>query len=138
MLTISTVDVKLSTVDIEYRYQGTIRQRGDEMARETLQTLSEPMYYVLLALVEERCGVDIMQQVEHISNERIKIGPGTLYAMLDKFLTNGLINETRLEGRKRWYIIDELGRDMLNKEYLRLCKMKEEGERILGGEINNE
>ena len=76
------------------------------MARETLQTLSEPMYYVLLALMEERCGVDIMQQVEYISNERISIGPGTLYAMLDKFLTNGIIEQTRLEGRKRWYMKD--------------------------------
>ena len=106
------------------------------MARETLQTLSEPMYYVLLALVEERCGVDIMQQVEHISNERISIGPGTLYAMLDKFLTNGIIEQTKLEGRKRWYIINDKGKDMLTKEYERLCMMKQEGELILGGVIN--
>jgi len=54
------------------------------MAREKLQTLSEPMYYILLALMEERCGVDIMKEVERISNDRISVGPGTLYALLDK------------------------------------------------------
>ncbi len=135
-MTISIVDVILSIIDIDTRYRATIKQRGDKMARETLQTLSEPMYYVLLALMEERCGVDIMQQVEYISNERINIGPGTLYAMLDKFLTNGIIEQTRLEGRKRWYIINDLGKDMLIKEYERLCKMKQEGELILGGVTN--
>ena len=30
------------------------------MAREQFQTLTEPMYYILIALSEECCGVDIM------------------------------------------------------------------------------
>ena len=34
------------------------------MARKQFQTLSEPMYYVLLSLTEECCGVDIMKKVE--------------------------------------------------------------------------
>ena len=33
------------------------------MAREQFQTLTEPMYYILLALTEECCGVDIMEKV---------------------------------------------------------------------------
>ena len=55
------------------------------MAREQFQTLTEPMYYILLALTQECCGVDIMDRVRQISNGRIKVGPGTLYAMLSKF-----------------------------------------------------
>ena len=31
------------------------------MAREQFQTLTETMYYILLALTEECCGVDIME-----------------------------------------------------------------------------
>lgn len=31
------------------------------MAREQFQTLTEPMYYILMALSEECCGVDIME-----------------------------------------------------------------------------
>lgn len=98
------------------------------MAREQLQTLSEPMYYILLALKQECCGVDIMKQVEEISNHRITVGAGTLYALLDKFLKAGLIRETKVEGRKRSYIITELGREMLKKEYDRLLTMIKDGE----------
>lgn len=102
------------------------------MAREQLQTLSEPMYYILLALTEECCGVDIMQRVEEISRKRIAVGPGTLYALLDKFLSSGLIVQTRAEGRKRSYIITQTGLDMLNREYDRLKAMLSEGGEILG------
>ena len=63
------------------------------MAREQFQTLTEPMYYILLALLREVCGVDIMARVEEISGGRVKVGPGTLYAMLQKFEENGLITE---------------------------------------------
>ena len=51
------------------------------MAREQFQTLTEPMYYILMALIDERCGVDIMSAVDEISNGRVKVGPGTLYAV---------------------------------------------------------
>ena len=54
------------------------------MAREQLQTLTEPMYYILLALLEECCGVDIMEKVKELSGGRVRVGPGTLYAMLGR------------------------------------------------------
>ena len=101
------------------------------MAREQLQTLSEPMYYILLALTEECCGVDIMQKVREISRERIAVGPGTLYALLDKFLASGLIVQTKAEGRRRSYIITQSGLEMLNREYDRLEAMLAEGRAIL-------
>ncbi len=101
------------------------------MARETFQTLSEPMYYVLLSLIEECCGVDIMKRVEELSHQRIKVGPGTLYAMLDKFLKNKIITETKTEGRKRSYIITQYGRDLLMKEYERLQQMVSDGSQPL-------
>ena len=46
------------------------------MAREQFQTLTEPMYYILIALSEECCGVDIMEKVQKISGGRVKVGPG--------------------------------------------------------------
>ena len=52
------------------------------------------MYYILLALTEECCGVDIMEKVRYISKGRVKVGPGTLYAMLSKFEDNGIIRRT--------------------------------------------
>lgn len=102
------------------------------MARERLQTLSEPMYYILLALMEESCGVDIMKKVEEISKGRIKVGPGTSYALLDKFVKEKIIRETKVEGRKRSYIITEHGKELLEKEYERLLAMIKEGRPLLG------
>ena len=101
------------------------------MAREQFQTLTEPMYYILLALTEECCGVDIMEKVKRISHERVLVGPGTLYAMLAKFEENGVIEMTSSEGRRKSYIITELGKEMLQKEYDRLMIMVEDGQFVL-------
>ncbi len=101
------------------------------MAREQLQTLTEPMYYILLSLRQECCGVDIMRQVESISGGRIKVGAGTLYGLLEKFLMAGIIQETKVEGRKRSYIITPKGIEMLRREYERLSIMIKDGEELL-------
>ena len=79
------------------------------MAREQFQTLTEPMYYILLALLEECCGVDIMERVLELSGGRVKVGPGTLYAMLSRFDENEIIRLTEEEGRRKSYIISEAG-----------------------------
>lgn len=97
------------------------------MAREQFQTLTEPMYYILLALTEECCGVDIMEKVKKISRGRVLVGPGTLYAMLAKFEENHVIRLTASEGRRKSYVITEVGREMLRKEYDRLKIMVEDG-----------
>ncbi len=99
------------------------------MAREQFQTLTEPMYYILLALMEECCGVDIMDKVLELSIGRVKVGPGTLYAMLSKFEENGIIKRTKEEGRKKWYHIMDSGLYMLMQEYERLQTMVEDGRR---------
>lgn len=93
------------------------------MPREQFQTLSEPMYYILLALLNECSGVEVMSRVKVISNGRVTIGPGTLYALLQKFVDNGIINVTITKGRMRWYIITDTGKALLNEEYLRLQAM---------------
>ena len=100
------------------------------MAREQFQTLTEPMYYILLALTEECCGVDIMEKVKTISHGRVIVGPGTLYAMLAKFEENAVIEMTASEGRRKSYIITGTGREMLQKEYDRLKIMVEDGRGI--------
>lgn len=97
------------------------------MARKQFQTLSEPMYYILLALTSECCGVDIMKKVESISKGRVLVGPGTLYTLLGKFESSGLIRETSVDGRKRSYIITQEGYEALKQEYMRLKSMVDEG-----------
>lgn len=97
------------------------------MAREPFQTLTEPMYYILLALTEECCGVDIMNKVEKLSGGRIRVGPGTLYAMLSRFEEKKIIRLTAEEGRRKSYVIADTGIQMLTKEYERLKAMVNDG-----------
>ena len=97
------------------------------MAREQLQTLTEPMYYILLALTEECCGVDIMEKVRSLSRGRVSVGPGTLYAMLAKFEEIDIIRLTAADGRRKSYIITDAGREELKKEFQRLQTMVSDG-----------
>lgn len=97
------------------------------MAREQLQTLSEPMYYILLTLTEECCGVDIMEKVKKLSNGRVTVGPGTLYALLAKFVDMEIIRLTDFSSRRKSYIITEAGMEQLRKEYCRLKTMVADG-----------
>ncbi len=85
------------------------------------------MYYILMALLDECCGVDIMQKVDMLSHGRVQVGPGTLYAMLGKFEQHQMICKTAEEGRKKWYLITDKGLEMLQKEYRRLHVMVEDG-----------
>jgi DNA-binding PadR family transcriptional regulator len=105
------------------------------MAREQLQTLTEPMYYILMALLKERCGVDIMEAVLEISNDRVKVGPGTLYALLGKFEKENIIMETEVQGRKRSYIITDKGKEILVEEYKRLVTMVNDGLSNMEGKL---
>lgn len=97
------------------------------MAREQLQTLTEPMYYILLALTEECCGVDIMEKVRTLSSGRVTVGPGTLYAMLGRFEEKGIIRLTASEGRRKSYVITEEGLAELRKEYDRIQTLVRDG-----------
>ena len=102
------------------------------MAREQLQTLTEPMYYILLALTQECCGVDIMEKVKTLSGGRVTVGPGTLYAMLAKFEEKGIIRLTAADGRRKSYVITDAGREELRKEFQRLQTMVRDGQFYFG------
>ncbi|MCB6608838.1 helix-turn-helix transcriptional regulator [[Clostridium] symbiosum] len=103
------------------------------MAREQFQSLTEQMYYILLALLEPRCGVDISRKAMEISRDRIQIGPGTLYTLLAKFEKEDMIQEVKVEGRKKYYQITVHGRTMLQEEYRRLETLVEEGREYMRG-----
>ena len=91
------------------------------MPREKFQTLTEQMFYILLCLRTECCGMDIMEQVRNMTDGRVVVGPGTLYNLLEQFVAAGMIYETKVEGRRRSYLLTERGRVRLADEYERIC-----------------
>ena len=102
------------------------------MAREKFQTLTEQMFYILLCLRQECCGTDIMAQVNELTGGRVSVGPGTLYNLLESFLEAGWIAGTKVEGRKRSYLITAAGRKALDDEYHRLQILTADYERSSG------
>ena len=106
-------------------------KRGDDMPREKFQTLTEPMFYILLCLRVECCGMDIMEQVKQMTGGRVTVGPGTLYNLLEQFVDAGMIYETKVEGRRRSYLLTEKGRTRLDEEYQRLCAQIADYQRYL-------
>ena len=103
------------------------------MAREQFQSLTEQMYYILLALLEPRCGVDISQKAMEISRGRMQIGPGTFYTLLAKFEKEDMIKEAGVEGRRKYNQITDHGLAMLQDEYRRLETLVEEGREYMRG-----
>ena len=101
------------------------------MPREKFSTLTEQMFYVLLALTEECCGMDIMSKVGQITDGRVAVGSGTLYNLLEQFSDEGIIAETKTEGRRRSYILTQKGRDLLQREYRRIVMQAEDYNRVI-------
>lgn len=95
------------------------------------QALTESTYYVLMALYEKPSfGTEIVDTIKIISNNKVIMGPGTLYTILSKFEKDKWIEEIAVEGRKRTYKITPLGKDIFLLEINRLKKLIESAEKI--------
>lgn len=104
------------------------------MPRTKFRTLTEQMFYILLCLKNECCGIDILDMVPAMTDSRVNVGSGTLYNLLEQFLEEGMIRETKVEGRRRSYILTEKGKEMVAKEYERLCAEVLDYRKIFGEE----
>jgi DNA-binding PadR family transcriptional regulator len=96
-------------------------------------TLTEQMFYVLLCLKQECYGMDILDRVPFMTGGRVRVGSGTLYNLLEEFLHAGMIRETKVEGRRRSYILTEKGIGMLEDEYGRIKAQVADYEKDWGG-----
>ena len=104
------------------------------MPREKFRTLTEQMFYILLCLRHECCGIDIMDKIPAMTAGRVAVGAGTLYHLLDQFLEEGMIRETRAEGRRRSYILTHKGTQALQTEYQRMQQQIQDFQRVIGKE----
>jgi DNA-binding PadR family transcriptional regulator len=84
--------------------------------------LSTASLHILLALAESNLhGYGIMQSVKRQSGGAYKLGPGTLYANLDRLLASGLVGEAE--------------RRMRDGDTRREYSLTASGERVLRGEV---
>lgn len=92
------------------------------MARKEFETLTPQMFYILLTLYEPLCGLEIMNKVSEMTEGEIKIGAGTLYALLPRFEKEGYICLQQEESRKKIYQITTKGKKKLDLEKERMQK----------------
>ena len=100
------------------------------MPRKSMDTLTESMFYVLMALMTgPMCGIDIADFIEKRTKSRLQMGPATLYTILGKFEKEKYIRELSVEGRKRTYEITGKGFEAYREELKRLkqCVLDAEG-----------
>jgi DNA-binding PadR family transcriptional regulator len=93
-----------------------------------LLPLTPAMFHVLLALVdEERHGYAIIKDVEARTHGSVRLSAGTLYGLIRRLLSDGLIEESRRrppaaedDERRRYYRLTPFGRKVLVAEVERL------------------
>ena len=100
------------------------------MPKKAMDTLTESMFYVLMALMTgPMCGIDIAAFIENRTKGRLQMGPATLYTILGKFEKEKYIRDTAVEGRKRTSEITGKGFEAYREELKRLkqCVLDAEG-----------
>ncbi|MBN2259294.1 MAG: helix-turn-helix transcriptional regulator [Clostridiales bacterium] len=103
------------------------------MARKQFQTLSEPMFYILLCLTEPLHGYAVMQRIEELTAGRVAVGPGTLYALVSRFEKEGIVSRIPSDEGKKVYCITEKGKQLLDDELDRLKNMINDSSSVLRG-----
>lgn len=92
--------------------------------------MREPTFLVLTALVEApKHGYAILEEVRRISEGRVNLRAGTLYAVLDRLRADGLLEVDREElvnsRLRRYYRLTALGATQLAEETARLRRNAE-------------
>ena len=90
-----------------------------------LLPLTPAVFFILFALVDgEKHGYAIMQQVAELSENKSRMGPGTLYSTLQRLLALALIKETArkddVDERRRYYRLTGAGKALLEAELARM------------------
>jgi DNA-binding PadR family transcriptional regulator len=71
-----------------------------------------------------RHGYGIMQDVEEITEGEIRIGPGTLYAGINRLVEAGFIEECEADAeRRRCYRLTRIGKNHATDEARRLAAL---------------
>jgi len=107
------------------------------MASDSI-ALTEAVFYILLSLHTPLHGYGIMQNVEALSNGRVRLAAGTLYGAISSMLEKGWIKALPGEAssRKKEYEITESGKLIAKNEIARLRELVANGEKIIREAVN--
>lgn len=125
----------MSSVDISRGdilcYKKIVGEKLEQIIKKYIP-MTETTYYTLLSLTENRHGYAIIQFVSELTENRIRMGTGTLYTMLGRLVEDGLITVVSNENGKKVYHLTSPGEQILKMEIERLRKQIKNGEEIYG------
>lgn len=92
---------------------------------EELLPLTPSAYHVLLSLADgNKHGYAILKEVEERTSGKVRLSSGTLYAIIKRLLTDGLIDEiedrSSRDERRRCYRLSSFGREVALAETQRM------------------
>lgn len=91
------------------------------MELEKYLPLTETTYYILLSLLEPAHGYMMMQKVERLSNQKVRIAAGTMYGAIENLLKQELIRSVKsTDKRRKTYVITEKGFKVLKLDCQRM------------------
>ncbi|WP_146952671.1 PadR family transcriptional regulator [Cellulomonas soli] len=98
--------------------------------------MTEQTYLVLLALADQpRHGYGIVQEVRSLSADRVRLGAGTLYGILDRLVEARYAEasgEVVVDGRlRRYYRLTDEGLAVLAAETDRVAELARRAQRVL-------
>ncbi|NLP35408.1 MAG: winged helix DNA-binding protein [Clostridiales bacterium] len=100
------------------------------------QPLTESYFYILLCLYHgPNHGYGIMQDVLELTDDRLRIGSGTMYGAVSNMIKKGWIVETKGtddDRRKRLYKLTDKGNEILNIEVTRLNELVQNASKVMG------
>ena len=85
--------------------------------------MREQSFLMLLCLAETMHGYGIMQQVSELTAGRVNLSPSTVYTLLYKMETDGLIETVSEIDRRKIYSATSLGKNVLIAETDRLSAL---------------
>ena len=95
------------------------------MKRNKHLPLTETTYYILLALLEPGHGYVIMQRVEDLSDDDVRIAAGTMYRAIENLLKLKWIKSIPSnDKRRKVYALTDKGQEILQLETGRLRKLE--------------
>lgn len=95
----------------------------NDKIRRVYIPMTETGFYILYFLQNEMHGYNIIQKVKQMTNAEVTIGAGTMYGTLSKMENDGLIQFTKEEEKRKFYIITELGKEILTIELKRIERL---------------
>lgn len=79
-------------------------------------------FHILLTLLDgPRHGYGIMKEVERESGGEVRLEIGSLYRLLGRLLSDGLLVMGEGDGRRQYYSLSRLGRKVLKADAQRLA-----------------